>query len=227
MEVLDVMTEKYIAYYRVSTKKQGASGLGLEAQKNILKNYNIVAEYCDIESGRNKKRVNLLKAIADCKEKEATLLVAKLDRLSRNVAFTMTLVDSGIKIIFADFPNMDIVTLATLAAVAQKEVEMISKRIKEALKARLARGLSNDRSKNITDKQRSKGGKKSGLVRREAGRAKTMTAYKTACVFRKDKKGYRVIAKALNSIGFKTIRGKMYSPQSVKNLFYLHKKNKG
>ena len=216
------MSEKYIAYYRVSTKKQGLSGLGLEAQKEILKSYNIISEFTEVESGKNTNRMQLNLAIAECKRLDATLLVAKLDRLSRNAAFTLALIDSGIKILFADMPNIDIISLATLSAVAQKEAETISNRIKLALKAREARGLSNDRSSNITTKQRSRGGKKSGLIRAEQNKIKTLQAFKLARILRDDKKGYRKIAQNLNDVGLKTVRDKLFTATAVKNLLKLH-----
>ena len=99
----------YVAYLRVSTQRQGTSGLGLQAQQEIIRNYlngdSPIAEFIEVESGRKSDRPKLHKALELCKKKKATLIVAKMDRLSRNVAFTSQLLDSGIEIVFCDFPK--------------------------------------------------------------------------------------------------------------------------
>ena len=141
----------FIAYYRVSTRKQGESGLGLEAQRKaveqFLKGEQPIAEFTDIESGAKDDRPQLQAALAYAKITRSTLLVAKLDRLSRNVAFLATLQDSGTKFVCADMPEANELTIHVLAAVAQAERKMISTRVKEALQAAKARGtkLGGDR----------------------------------------------------------------------------------
>lgn len=138
---------KAIAYYRVSTAKQGYSGLGLEAQQASVSaflqtnRYELIQSYTEVESGRKNNRPQLLAAIEQCKKDKALLIIAKLDRLSRNVAFIANLMESKVKFKAIDMPEADSFILHILAAVAQREREMISQRTKEALAAAKARGI--------------------------------------------------------------------------------------
>jgi DNA invertase Pin-like site-specific DNA recombinase len=137
---------KYVAYYRVSTDRQGKSGLGLDAQRSaVLAHVNgdaeLVAEHTEIETGRRNDRPELAKALEACRRNKATLLIAKLDRLSRNLAFIATLMDSGTDFVAVDSPNATRLTLHILAAVAEHEREMISARTAAALQAARARGV--------------------------------------------------------------------------------------
>lgn len=138
---------KFVSYYRVSTQQQGRSGLGLEAQElavgNHLNggNWELIASFTEIESGKDHtNRPKLLEALALCRKHKATLIIAKLDRLSRNVAFISNLMESNIEFIACDFPTANRLTLHILAAVAEHEREMISKRTVEALAASKSRG---------------------------------------------------------------------------------------
>lgn len=137
-------TPKFVAYFRVSTKRQGESGLGLEAQRDVVTRYVrnglIIAEYTEVESGKRCNRPELAKAIDHCKLTGATLIVGKWDRLARDVAFTSNLMKSGIDLVAADNPHANKLTLHILAAVAEHEGEIISERIKGALAAARARG---------------------------------------------------------------------------------------
>lgn len=140
------MSTKFVTYYRVSTLKQGESGLGLEAQqmavkKHLAKDNSVeLASFTEIETGKNNARPQLQAALLRCRQTKATLLVAKFDRLSRNAAFLLTLRDSGMKFVAADMPDANDLTIGLLAVVAEHEREMISKRTKEALAAAKARG---------------------------------------------------------------------------------------
>ena len=130
--------KQYVAYFRVSTQRQGASGLGLSAQRTSVNGYiynkgEIVAEFTDIESGKKNNRPELLKAIALCKDKGAVLLIAKLDRLTRNVAFIFTLRDSGAEFVCADMPEANTLTIGVMATMAQHEREVIGDRTRKAL----------------------------------------------------------------------------------------------
>ncbi|PLK42075.1 recombinase family protein [Emticicia sp. TH156] len=151
--------KQYIAYYRVSTKKQGASGLGLEAQKFTASNFlkegdRIVKEFIEIESGKSNQRVQLDEAIKYARNNKLTLLVAKLDRLSRNVSFIFTLRDSGVDFVCADIPDANTLTIGIFATIAQHEREIISRRTKDALKAKKAKGYKLGSPQNLTDYSR-------------------------------------------------------------------------
>jgi DNA invertase Pin-like site-specific DNA recombinase len=142
---------KFVSYYRVSTDRQGRSGLGLDAQKEAVEQrlnggrWQLVAEFVEIESGKRAKRPQLDAALAACKKQKAKLVVAKLDRLSRNVSFLLKLIDSGVEVLFADLPElngaMGRFMLTTMASVAELEAGLISERTKAALKAAKARGV--------------------------------------------------------------------------------------
>jgi DNA invertase Pin-like site-specific DNA recombinase len=142
---------KFVSYYRVSTDKQGRSGLGLDAQKAAVADrldggrWQLVGEFIEVESGKRASRPQLDAAISACKKQKAKLIVAKLDRLSRNVAFLLKLIDSGVEVLFADLPElngaMGKFVLITMANVAELEAGLISERTKAALKAAKARGV--------------------------------------------------------------------------------------
>jgi DNA invertase Pin-like site-specific DNA recombinase len=137
----------FIAYYRVSTDRQGRSGLGLEAQRAAVGRYLagiggiLKAEHTEVETGRRNDRPELQKALAACRKHKARLVIAKLDRLSRNVAFIATMMDAGVEFVACDNPHATRLTLHILAAVAEHEREMISARTKAALQAAKARGV--------------------------------------------------------------------------------------
>jgi DNA invertase Pin-like site-specific DNA recombinase len=137
---------KFVAYFRVSTDRQGKSGLGLEAQREAVMNYldggrwTLIGEFTEVESGKRNDRLELVKALAACKRQKATLVIAKLDRLVRNPAFIATLMESGVEFVAVDNPHANELTVHFLAAVAQREREMISERSTAALLAAKRRG---------------------------------------------------------------------------------------
>jgi DNA invertase Pin-like site-specific DNA recombinase len=143
---------KFISYYRVSTNKQGKSGLGLDAQREAVQQrldggrWEIIGEFIEVESGKRSDRPQLKTALAACKKHKAKLIVAKLDRLSRSVADLLRLIDrEGVEVLFADLPElngaMGRFMLTTMASVAELEAGLISERTKAALKAAKARGV--------------------------------------------------------------------------------------
>lgn len=160
---------KFVAYYRVSTAKQGRSGLGLEAQQEAVRGYlngghwHLVAEVTEVESGSNNERTKLAEALRLCRLYNATLVIAKLDRLSRDAGFLFALEADlkrmGLRFVAADMPDANELTIHIMAVVAQAERGMISARTKAALAAAKARGvkLGGDRGAVLTDAIRAKG----------------------------------------------------------------------
>lgn len=139
---------KYVSYLRVSTQRQGKSGLGLEAQREAVLSYlnggrwQLCQEFVEVESGKRADRPKLAEALAMCRVLGATLIVAKLDRLARNVHFVSALMESGVDFVAVDFPQANRLTIHILAAVAEHEAAAISKRTKDALAAAKARGTA-------------------------------------------------------------------------------------
>jgi DNA invertase Pin-like site-specific DNA recombinase len=158
---------------RVSTDKQGSSGLGLEAQRAAVERYVagtggvITVEYVEVESGKKNDRPEIAAAVAACRAQRATLIIAKLDRLARNVAFISGLMESGVDFVAADMPLANRLTVHILAAVAEHEREMISQRTKAALAAAKARGTK------LGNPQLKAGNRASALA---AGRARASKA---------------------------------------------------
>ena len=138
---------QFVTYYRVSTDKQGRSGLGLEAQQAAVRNYldgatwELVGEFTEVESGRKSERPELARALALCKKRKATLVIARLDRLARNVHFISGLMEAKVKFVACDMPEATPFMLHIYAAVAQKEARAISARTKAALAAAKQRGV--------------------------------------------------------------------------------------
>ncbi|QCU90547.1 recombinase family protein [Thiomicrorhabdus sediminis] len=211
---------KYVTYYRVSTKKQGDSGLGLDAQRRdiqlFLDNYSgvpyeVLAEFVEVESGANAERKELSEAIALAKKEAAILLVAKLDRLSRKVSFVSSLMDDkGLNLKVAQMPNADKFQLHIYAALAEQERDFISKRTKAALAEAKARG---QKLGGLRDKTN------------ERNKAKRKVADDFAAKFRgilspmvSAQMSLEAIATALNEAGHKTAQGKTFKAMTVKRL---------
>jgi DNA invertase Pin-like site-specific DNA recombinase len=141
------VAHQFVAYYRVSTDRQGRSGLGLDAQREAVFRHlaghagQLVAEFCEIESGSRSDRPQLAAAIAAAKKARATLIIAKLDRLARNVHFISGLMESGVDFVAADNPHANKLMVHMLAAFAEHEREQISQRTKDALAAAKLRGI--------------------------------------------------------------------------------------
>lgn len=153
---MNTNVNNYIAYLRVSTQKQGYSGLGLEAQREIINSYlqgiTPISEYVEVESGRKTDRPKLKEALAQCRKDGATLIVAKLDRLARNVSFLSSLLESDVEIIFCDFPQANKMVLHILAAISQYEAELIATRTRQALAAKKIRGAKLGNPEHLMEK---------------------------------------------------------------------------
>lgn len=225
-------TKKFCAYLRVSTRKQGASGLGLEAQEATCREYiksqgvdKFERKFVDVESGTHRNRQGLWEAIDYCQQHDACLVVAKLDRLARDVEFTFKIMNTGIDIHFCDMPIVNTVVLGVFASVAQYERELISQRTKAALERKKKRGERIGREKgcdNTIAVQISR------EKRRE--RAKNDKTNKTIWEIcrkyipeGKDTPTYDGFVKAyetLDRLGVKTPTGLELSPERVRQCFY-------
>jgi DNA invertase Pin-like site-specific DNA recombinase len=213
------MNGKYVAYYRVSTSKQGINGLGMDAQKDAIErflnggNWKLIAEFAEVESGKVKDRQELKKALEMCRKEKATLLIAKLDRLARNAAFLLNLQDSGVKFTAADMPYADNFTVGIMALVAQKERELISERTKAGLAAAKRRGT---RLGNPNPQEAIKRAVKANVARANGYAVGLVPVIKE--ILAAHVSSLRGIAKCLNARGFKTPNGNAFAAQSVKNL---------
>ena len=203
----------FIAYYRVSTDRQGATGYGLDAQRADALRYigtgQLAAEYTEIESGKSHtNRPQLLAALAECRKKKATLVIAKLDRLGRNVAFISALMESGAEVVCCDNPNANRLMLHMLAAFAEWERDQISKRTKAALTAAKARGvrLGNPRPQAALDAARAV-----HLARRPAGEVIRLMRD-----LEEQGMSHRAIARELNRRNIRTGRGCEWFGATVK-----------
>ncbi len=208
---------KYVPYFRVSTDKQGLNGLGMDAQQAavaaFLQGNKPDFEFIEVESGGRNDRPQLEQAIACCKKHKAKLLIAKLDRLSRNAAFLLNLRDSGVDFVCCDCPNADKFTIGILALVAQRERELISERTKVALAAAKRRGIQ-------------LGNPQLAQAREAAATANQQQAQDFAATLAPAVAGIRKagvtslkgIAEALNRLGHKTARGKPFTALNVRCL---------
>ena len=210
---------KYVAYYRVSTKAQGDSGLGLEAQRSSVAGFVkgvIVAEFTEVESGKNNQRVQLAAAIERAKKEGAVLVIAKLDRLSRNASFIFTLRDSGVNFQCVDMPDANTLTIGIFATLAQHERELISSRTKAALQAKIAQGATLGKPENLTAEAQAKG--VAGNVRRAASNENNRRASSMAEMMYRNGKNYTYIADELNRAGFRTAMGCQFQATQVMRL---------
>jgi DNA invertase Pin-like site-specific DNA recombinase len=213
--------QNYIAYYRVSTAKQGLSGLGLEAQKASVLSFispnALQAEFCDIESGKNNARPELMKALQACKQTGAKLIIAKLDRLSRNMQFIASLMESKISFVCVDMPDANEFTVHIFAALAQQERKMISERTSKALQAKKAQGKKLGTPENLDSSARAKG----RAIHSAASKhnENNSRAYAFAASLKKNGLTFNQIAAKLNETGFKTAQGKNFQAVQVQRLF--------
>jgi DNA invertase Pin-like site-specific DNA recombinase len=211
---------KLIAYYRVSTSKQGNSGLGLEAQQAAVAvfaqaaNAKIVAGFQEIESGKRCDRPELARAIAACRRHGATLVIAKLDRLARNVHFISGLMEAKVPFVCCDNPTATPLTIHILAAVAEDEAKRISERTRAALAAAKARGVRLGNPANLK-----RGARRRGTAANvEAAQQHNGTALPFAQKLRHAGESLAAIAEKLTDSGILTRRGKAWTPTAVMRL---------
>jgi len=216
--------KKYIAYYRVSRKEQGISGLGLSAQKTSVTNFvrnqegTIIQEFTEIETGTNKReRVEIHRAIELAKIEGAILVIAKLDRLSRNVNFVSSLMDAGIEFVTVDMPSANHFTIHIFSALAEQEAKLISSRTRLALAELKKKGIALGNPKNLNDEARAKGTLK---VKENAINNDRNRQAQSIIVNCKEKgMSYRQIAEYLNELNFKTRYGNQFMAPTVHQLY--------
>lgn len=214
-----------VSYLRVSTARQGASGLGLEAQRAAVQGFaagaghTIVAELVEVESGRKADRPQLAAALGLCRLHRATLVIAKLDRLARNVAFIANLMDGGVEFVACDMPHANRLTLHLMAAMAEYERDMISQRTKAALAAAKARGVKLGNPNGVAHLRKGcvEAASRSTLVRSKKALAhdnavggvidKLASSGLTSCC---------EIAQHLNILGIPSPSGRVWSPAQVR-----------
>jgi DNA invertase Pin-like site-specific DNA recombinase len=219
----------YVTYYRVSTQRQGRSGLGLDAQRAAVRayldgNHGVeLASFTEVESGKRDDRPQLAAALRRCRQTRATLLVAKLDRLSRNAAFLLSLRDAGVRFVAADLPDMNETVVGILAVIAQHERQAISERTTAALAAAKRRGarLGNPHLDRVAPRTAadalvaSQAAQKVAKARAEELRDVVTDARATGST------SLRQLAAHLNGLGIRTPRGGEWAAASVSRLLTL------
>jgi DNA invertase Pin-like site-specific DNA recombinase len=216
---------RFVAYYRVSTEKQGRSGLGLEAQRGAVEaflnggSWKLVAEFTEIESGKRADRPKLAEAVKAAKKHKATLVIAKLDRLSRNVAFIANLMlEAGVDFVAVDMPHANKLTIHILSAVAEHEREMISQRTRAALAAAKSRGVRLGNRSNIEVAQdRSRAARMAQADQFASNILPVVLQIRAAGV-----QTLNGIAEALNARGLRTPRGGEWQAVQVKRIIERH-----
>lgn len=225
-----ISMKNYISYYRVSSKHQGISGLGLEAQKSTVRRFlsendKLIAEYEEIETGKSNTREQLNSAIAHCQKADSTLIIAKLDRLSRNVAFISKLMETNIEFVACDMPQATQFTLHIFAALAEQEAKFISERTISALAELKRNGVKLGNPQNLTDTARKKGTQT--IIKNALNNPRNKMATLAIVGMRENEKlSYRNIAKQLNSNDYKTSRGKEFTASQVLILYDRYLANK-
>lgn len=201
---------RYVAYFRVSTEKQGKSGLGLAAQHSLVERFlsegdEVIAEFVEVQSGKNDERVELWKAINHAKRNDAKLLIAKLDRFSRKVSFIASIMEQGIGLVVAEMPHATDFQLHIFAALAQEERRLISERTRSALAEAKKRGVALGKNGKVLAEQN----RKAANERAEVLRPVIMPMVEQGLSLSK-------IARRLNDMGILTATGGRFYPEQVK-----------
>ena len=224
-------TGNFIAYFRVSTDRQGQSGLGLEAQRQAVMDYlnggnwKLVAEYTEVESGKRNDRPELAAAMDACRRQKAKLVIAKFDRLARNVHFISGLMESGVDFVAVDMPEANKLTVHVLAAVAEHEREQISARTKAALAAAKARGKKlgwSMPSRRAEQRAAAAKGVAVNMAKAEQFAANVLPVIREIQASGVDT--LSGIALALNARGIKTSRGRRWYAATVRNVLAREKR---
>lgn len=214
---------RFVAYLRVSTDRQGKSGLGLEAQRKAVAHHvagkgPIAAEYVEIESGKRSDRPQLARALVEAKRLGAVLLIAKLDRLARNVAFIANLLESGVEIAAADMPEANRFLLHVMAAVAEHEAQAISERTRAALAAAKERGVALGWSMPERQDGQLQAARKGAARNAEKADRHAANVLPIIRQIALNGASLRQIADELNTRGIKTARGGLWYAGTVRNI---------
>jgi DNA invertase Pin-like site-specific DNA recombinase len=218
---------RFVSYLRVSTKRQGQSGLGLEAQRAAVADFlnggrwELVEEFVEVETGTkaDQHRPQLRRALSACRIHAATLVVAKLDRLARNAHFLLSLEKAGVEFVAADMPAANRLTVGIMAMVAEEEARMIAQRTKDALAAAKARGVALGTPENLSDAHRRRG----SLIASKARRSKAAERAQDIAPIIADIEAagavsLRQIAAELNARGVPTPRGGLWAAAQVRRV---------
>ncbi len=218
-------SSKFVGYLRVSTSKQGKNGLGIEAQEKAICDYlsgasgSLLSSFVEVESGRNNARPKLLDALTACRLHNATLVVAKVNRLTRSVSFLHRLIDPGVEVRFCDLPHLEGAVgrfmLTQMVAVAELEAGFISKRTKDALAAAKARGMKLGNNPQNMTAYGDKGRAVSATVRSAKADARAKDLEPILQDQMSEGKSLRSIAEFLNAKGIKTNQGALWTPTAA------------
>lgn len=203
---------RYVAYFRVSTEKQGKSGLGLAAQRTLVERFlsagdEVIAEFVEVQSGKNDERVELWKAIAHAKKQDAKILIAKLDRFSRKVSFIAGIMEQGIGLVVAEMPHATDFQLHIFAALAQEERRLISERTRNALAEAKKRGV-----------ELGKNGKTLAVKHRQEADERAEALRPIIMPMVKEGLSLNTIAGRLNCLGIKPLRGQKFYSEQVRSI---------
>jgi DNA invertase Pin-like site-specific DNA recombinase len=212
----------HVAYYRVSTKQQGQSGLGLEAQRTQVMGFigtqaQLVKEFIEVESGKRDSRPRLTEALAYARQNKARLVIAKLDRLSRNAGFIFALKDSGVDFVCADMPDANTLTIGIFATLGQHERELIGERTRKALAVKKQQGFTLGSPQNLTPQAQRKGVE--AIKRKAATNENNQRALLTIKGYLHQGKTLQQIAHELNESGFRTAKGYLFQRVHIHRLW--------
>jgi len=205
--------KRYVTYFRVSTSKQGESGLGLEAQQETVnvffatRPHEVVANFTEVESGKRNDRPELLKALDECRKRKATLVIAKLDRLGRNLAFIANLMESGVEFVCCDNPHANKLMLHMLAAFAEFERELISKRTKDALAVAKSKGV-----------RLGVNGSKLAEQHKAEARLRDRVHYSVVANLMRELRSYTAVANRMNELAITTASGRRWHGSQIRNM---------
>lgn len=218
--------KKYIAYYRVSTRKQS---LGIDAQRSTVMSYlnnvqdaNLIAEYSEKESGKDNNRVQLTEAIAQCKQHNATLVIAKLDRLSRNVSFIFALRDANVDFIACDLPEFNSLTLAIFSGLAQQERELISSRTKVALAEKKKVKALGTPANLLANMDKAIDNSKTTRKAKALNNDNNRKAFSLIQALRANGNSWNSIALQLNDNGFRTANNSSFTAIQVQRVYRMY-----